>query len=126
MGLYNKRGALYKPLSYLFRAVENKTKSLVKSNQSRLKRQYYYSSNEDNISEANYSISLEDFKALYRLIELLPPRGKLVLKMYLKGISGQEISDKLKMQPSTVRSQTQHVFKLLKNKMDNHSHIKTQ
>lgn len=56
----------------------------------------------------------ELLKAVYCALEELPKGSRDVIKMYLEGMKTEEISDRLQISSSTVRSQKRHAIQLLK------------
>jgi len=72
--------------------------------------------------ETNFLHELEDadFKShLYKLVEQLPPQKREVCLLKIqKGMSNQEVADKMKISVPTVKSHYTQVIKLLRSQMD--------
>ena len=72
--------------------------------------------------ETNFLHELEDadFKShLYKLVEQLPPQKREVCLLKIqKGMSNQEVADKMKITVPTVKSHYTQVIKLLRSQMD--------
>lgn len=67
-----------------------------------------------SIEDTNIIVKNEAYELLYKAIQKLPPKTKIVILKSLEGLSLQEVADFLDISINTVKTQKKHAYKTLR------------
>ena len=104
--------------AYLYAVIRNKALTFIRNRNVEIKNQKHFEIEYDDIVKREIILE-ETFQILHNAIDSLPPQMKKIIRLTMKGLKNQEMSEELGISINTVKTLKKNAYKQLRERMKN-------